>query len=164
MLDRTQEDRKQTLLGQTAEAQQRSSLSDWQGISSQPMFRRHADVRARTGHGVALRAVRSAAAVPYCTLCMPGHANQHTVQYSCDRETKVEHFSHVSLLFVKQDITVPSPRLMPYWYLYGCYIFCRGVRQLHTDHVRFSYNSYFSICIFSRNNIFLSQQISRNSV
>ena len=30
--------------------------------------------------------------------------------------------------------------------------------------VCFSYNSYFSTCFFSQNNIFLSQQISRNSV
>ena len=31
-------------------------------------------------------------------------------------------------------------------------------------HVRLSYNPYFSACFFSRNSIFLSQQISRNSV
>ena len=30
--------------------------------------------------------------------------------------------------------------------------------------VRFSYNLYFSACFFSRNNVFLPQQISQNSV
>ena len=30
--------------------------------------------------------------------------------------------------------------------------------------VRFSYNPYFSACFFSRNSIFLSQQINRNSI
>jgi len=30
--------------------------------------------------------------------------------------------------------------------------------------VRFSYNPYFLACFFSRKNVFLSQQISRNSV
>ena len=30
--------------------------------------------------------------------------------------------------------------------------------------VRFSYNPYFSACFFSRNSVFLSQRISRNSV
>jgi len=30
--------------------------------------------------------------------------------------------------------------------------------------VRFSYNPSFSACFFSRNNVFLSQQISRNNV
>ena len=31
-------------------------------------------------------------------------------------------------------------------------------------HVRLSYNSYFLACFFSRNSVFLSQQINRNSV
>jgi len=30
--------------------------------------------------------------------------------------------------------------------------------------VRFSYNPYFSACFFSRNRVFLSQQIRRNNV
>ena len=34
----------------------------------------------------------------------------------------------------------------------------------HIGPVRLSYNPYFSACFFSRNNIFLSQQISRNSI
>ena len=45
---------------------------------------------------------------------------------------------------------------------------CEGANTPTADvfigHVRFSYNPYFSACFFSRNSVFLSQQISRNSV
>jgi len=34
----------------------------------------------------------------------------------------------------------------------------------HKGPVRWSYNPYFSACFFSRNSVFLSQQISRNSI
>ena len=36
--------------------------------------------------------------------------------------------------------------------------------KCHYQTVRFSYNPSFSACFFSRNSVFLSQQISRNSV
>jgi len=36
--------------------------------------------------------------------------------------------------------------------------------MVHICDVRLSYNPYFSACFFSQNIIFLSQQISRNSV
>ena len=44
-----------------------------------------------------------------------------------------------------------------YWYGEHIYIYL-------VDHVRLSYNPYFSACFFSRNSIFLSQQIIRNNI
>ena len=45
------------------------------------------------------------------------------------------------------------------------FAFCsKGSNVCFLCPVRFSYNPYFSACFFSRNSIFLSQQISRNSV
>ena len=57
------------------------------------------------------------------------------------------------------------------------YKMCRGVKADKTKNskfilslhlilgpVRFSYNPKFSTCFFSRNSVFLSQQISRNSI
>jgi hypothetical protein len=58
---------------------------------------------------------------------------------------------------------------------YGCY-YKRGGKELklhgYSDtnmggdisHVQSAYDSYFSACFFSRNNVFLSQKISQKSV
>jgi len=45
------------------------------------------------------------------------------------------------------------------------YLLIITAESTHVGHVRLSYNPYFSACFFfNRNNVFLSQQISRNSV
>jgi len=48
--------------------------------------------------------------------------------------------------------------------LYDLYMLLRTKLCRATCSVRFSYNSSFSACFFSRNNVFLSQQIRRNSI
>ena len=49
-------------------------------------------------------------------------------------------------------------------YILPPFLAIHAIDDAHIGHVRLSYNPYFSACFFSRNSVFLSQQISRNSV